>query len=54
MAREAGLSMPETHLLLDDGYAHFMVRRFDRVRDARIHQHTLGGMLHARPAVAMR
>lgn len=47
MARNAGLVLPDTHLLLDRGYAHFMVRRFDRIGDARVHQHTLGGMLHA-------
>jgi len=46
MARAAGLVLPETHLLPEREYAHFMVRRFDRVDAGRIHQHTLGGLLH--------
>ncbi|HEY3287746.1 MAG TPA: type II toxin-antitoxin system HipA family toxin [Gemmatimonadaceae bacterium] len=47
MARRAGIEMPETHLLHERGYAHFMVRRFDRVGDARLHLHSLGGLLHS-------
>lgn len=31
MAGEAGIEMPETRLLHDGDFAHFMVRRFDRV-----------------------
>jgi serine/threonine-protein kinase HipA len=46
LARRAGLDVPETHLLPDRGYVHFMVRRFDRVDGGRLHQHTLGGLLH--------
>ena len=52
MAREAGIDMPETHLLRDGPFAHFMVRRFDRVRDdatgtfRRLHFHSLGGLQH--------
>lgn len=52
MAKEAGIDMPETHLLRDGAYAHFMVRRFDRVFDdasgtfARLHYHSLGGLQH--------
>jgi serine/threonine-protein kinase HipA len=47
MARAAGIAMPETHLLIERNYAHFMVRRFDRMDGTRVHQHTLGGLLHA-------
>lgn len=52
MAREAGIEMPETHLLRDGEFAHFMIRRFDRVPgDAtgtfhRLHFHSLGGLQH--------
>ena len=52
MAREAGIDMPDTHLLRDGEFAHFMVRRFDRVLDAasgtlrRLHFHSLGGLQH--------
>ena len=52
MAREAGIEMPETHLLRDGALAHFMVRRFDRAPDTatgsfrRFHFHSLGGLQH--------
>ena len=52
MAKEAGMDMPDTHLLRDGEFAHFMVRRFDRVPDAatgtfrRRHFHSLGGLQH--------
>jgi serine/threonine-protein kinase HipA len=46
LARRAGLDVPATRLLTDRGYGHFMVRRFDRVAGGRLHQHTLGGLLH--------
>ena len=52
MAREAGIEMPETHLLRDGEFAHFMIRRFDRVRDPdtgtfrKLHFHSLGGLQH--------
>lgn len=47
MARAAGITMAETDLLRERDFAHFMTRRFDREGDARLHMHTLGGMLHA-------
>ena len=46
MARVAGLDIPESHLLIDREYAHFMTRRFDRVGDGRLHMHSLGGLQH--------
>ena len=49
MARAAGIEVPETHLLREREYAHFMVRRFDRGVDdplSRIHLHSLGGLQH--------
>ncbi len=50
LARRAGIEMAETHLLEDEnGLAHFMTRRFDRdadTPDGKLHQHTLGGLLH--------
>lgn len=46
MARTAGIDMPETHLLRECDYAHFMSKRFDRVGAARIHGHSLGGLQH--------
>ena len=47
MARAAGIDMPDTHLLRERDFAHFMARRFDREGEARLHMHTLGGLHHA-------
>ena len=52
MARDAGIEMPDTHLLRDGALGHFMVRRFDRAPDEgtgsfrRFHFHSLGGLQH--------
>jgi serine/threonine-protein kinase HipA len=46
MARAAGLEMPEILVLESDGYAHLLIHRFDVQDGERLHQHTLGGMLH--------
>ena len=52
LARDAGIDMPDTHLLRDGEFAHFMIRRFDRVLDhaagtvRRLHFHSLGGLQH--------
>lgn len=47
MARDAGLDVADVDVYeSDDGHAHLLIRRFD-VRDGvRLHQHTLGGLLH--------
>jgi serine/threonine-protein kinase HipA len=39
MAKDAGVEMPETHL--------FRTKRFERDGNARIHMHSLGGLIHA-------
>lgn len=45
MAVEAGLTVPQTRLLEENGRAHFMIRRFDRTSsDARLHMQTLCGL----------
>ncbi len=46
MARAAGLDMPEIDVLESNGYAHLLIHRFDIQNSERLHQHTLGGMLH--------
>lgn len=46
MARAAGVDMAEIDVLEVNGYAHLLVRRFDIQGGERLHQHTLGGMLH--------
>ncbi|HSM07379.1 MAG TPA: type II toxin-antitoxin system HipA family toxin [Longimicrobiales bacterium] len=51
MAREAGLDVvAPTILESPEGHAHLLIPRFDRIPDGsgfrRLHQHTLGGLLH--------
>ena len=46
MARAAGLDIPEIDVLESNGYAHLLIRRFDIQNGERLHQHTLGGILH--------
>ncbi|MFZ2965320.1 MAG: type II toxin-antitoxin system HipA family toxin [Rhodoglobus sp.] len=44
MARAAGIDFPETRLLPENGRAHFLTRRFDRVAGRRIHMQSLCGL----------
>jgi len=46
MAKAAGLTMSECHLLEEEGRAHFMTRRFDRSGNERHHMQTLCAMAH--------
>ena len=47
MAKDAGVEMPETHLFSTKRNKYFGTKRFDRDGDARIHMHSLGGLIHA-------
>jgi serine/threonine-protein kinase HipA len=47
MAKDAGVEMPETHLFCTKRNKYFGTKRFDREGDARIHMHSLGGLIHA-------
>jgi len=47
MAKDAGVEMPETHLFRTKRNKYFGAKRFDRDGDARIHMHSLGGLIHA-------
>lgn len=46
MARAAGIEMSDCCLLEENGRAHFMTRRFDRVADRKHHVQTLCAMSH--------
>ena len=47
MARDAELDMVEVTMLeTRSGHAHLVIPRFDITPDGRLHQHTLGGLLH--------
>ncbi len=46
MARAAGIDMSECRLLEEDGRAHFLTRRFDRLKGQKIHMQSLCGLAH--------
>ena len=47
MARAAGIDTAEIEILESaGGHAHLLIRRFDVAGGERVHQHTLGGLLH--------
>ena len=46
MAKEAGIDMTESKLLEENGRAHFMTKRFDRVNGNKQHMQTLCGIAH--------
>lgn len=46
MARAAGISVPRTHLLEEEGRAHFMTERFDRENGVRLHLQSLTALAH--------
>ncbi len=46
MAQAAGMITTEISLLEDGNHAHLLVHRFDLEGGDRLHQHTLGGLLH--------
>lgn len=46
MAKAAGINMSECRLLQENGRAHFMTRRFDRVAGKRLHMQSLCGLAH--------
>lgn len=46
IAKEAGIQMTECRLFRENGRAHFMTKRFDRVNGEKIHMQTLCGLAH--------
>ncbi|WP_444884342.1 type II toxin-antitoxin system HipA family toxin [Microbulbifer sp. PSTR4-B] len=46
MAIEAGINMADCQLLQENGRAHFMTRRFDRVNGKKLHMQSLCGIAH--------
>lgn len=46
MAKEAGISMTESKLMEENGRAHFMTKRFDRVNGKKLHMQSLCGVAH--------
>jgi len=46
MAKAAGINMTECRLLEENGRAHFMTKRFDRVNEKKLHMQSLCGIAH--------
>lgn len=46
MAKAAGINMTECRLLEENGRAHFMTKRFDRVNGKKLHMQSLCGIAH--------
>lgn len=46
MAKAAGINMTECRLLEENGRAHFMTKRFDRVDEKKLHMQSLCGIAH--------
>jgi len=46
MAKDAGINMTQSKLLEENGRAHFMTRRFDRVNGRKQHMQSLCGLAH--------
>ena len=48
MARDAGVEISPTHLFITpEQHRYFGIQRFDRVKNRRVHMHSLSGLLHA-------
>jgi serine/threonine-protein kinase HipA len=47
MASEVGIVVPKLELLAHGNLVHFMIKRFDRVDNERIHLHSLSGLTHS-------
>ncbi len=47
LAKDAGLEVPEVSLLESKKGRYFATKRFDRVRDDRIHMHSVAGLTHS-------
>ena len=46
LVRECGIDMAECSLIEENGRAHFLTKRFDRINGAKVHMQTLCGIAH--------
>ena len=47
MARKANIEIPETRLLKGKKNSYFAIKRFDRIKDNRLHIHSVAGLTHS-------
>ena len=47
MAKEVGINIPDIELLEHGNLSHFLIKRFDRVNNKRVHLHSVAGLTHS-------
>lgn len=47
MAKDAGVEISDTKLLKGSDNSYFAIKRFDRVKDRRVHMHSLAALVHS-------
>jgi serine/threonine-protein kinase HipA len=47
MAKKANIEIPDTKLLKDKKNSYFAIKRFDRIKDNRLHIHSVSGLVHS-------
>src|SRR5574344_892761 len=47
MAKKANIEIPETKLLKGKKNSYFAIKRFDRIKDNRLHIHSVAGLVHS-------
>jgi len=46
MAKEAGINIPKIELLPHNNLSHYLIKRFDRLGDEKLHLHSVSGLTH--------
>jgi len=47
MAKEVGINVPDIELLQHGNLSHFLIKRFDRINNKRVHLHSVAGLTHS-------
>jgi len=47
MAKNAGITISDTHLLKGKKGRYFAIKRFDRIGDKKVHMHSVAGLIHS-------
>ncbi len=47
MAKKANIEIPKTELLKGKKSSYFAIKRFDRIKDNRVHIHSIAGLIHS-------
>lgn len=47
MAKDANINIPDTKLLKGETNSYFAIKRFDRIKDSRVHIHSVAALVHS-------